>query len=292
MDAQNPSANPTFASRTPIHVGAVALTVRDLERMTTFYRDLLGLTVLERSDTHARLGVGAVTIVVLEHRPQAKADDAREAGLYHTAFLMPTRADLARWLIHVAGARLPLTGASDHEVSEAIYLDDPEGNGIEVYSDRPTELWHRQDGQVRMTTDPLDLNDLAAAAAGQAWSGAPAGLRVGHVHLRVGDVGKAETFFRGVVGLDLTRRRNDGAAFMSSGGYHHHVAGNVWHSKGAGPRDPDRAGLAWFALELADGSTAAALRGRLRQAGIAVEDDGAGFTVADPWGTRIHFALA
>jgi catechol 2,3-dioxygenase len=291
MDAQNPSANPTFASRTPIHIGAVALTVRDLEPMATFYRDLLGLTVQERSDTHVWLGVGDATIVALEHRPQAKPDDVREAGLYHTAFLMPTRADLARWLIHVVRARVPLTRASDHAVSEAIYLDDPECNGLEVYSDRPPELWHREDSQIRMTTDPLDLNDLAAAAAGQDWHGAPGGLRVGHVHLRVGDVGQAEAFYRGVVGLDLTRRRNDGAAFMSSGGYHHHVAGNVWHSKGAGQRDPARAGLAWFELELADGSTAAALRGRLHAAGLAVEDDGVGYTVADPWGTRIRFLL-
>src|SRR5436309_459558 len=142
MDAPNPSALPTFASRTPLHIGAVGLAVRDIDRLTAFYRDVLGLAVLDRRDNTAALGAGGVPLVHLEHRPRAKPDDTREAGLYHTAFLMPTRADLARWILHAARTKVPLTGASDHAVSEAFYLDDPEGNGIEVYSDRPAESWH------------------------------------------------------------------------------------------------------------------------------------------------------
>ena len=137
MDAPNPSATPTFASRTPLHIAAVGLIVRDLDRLTTFYRDALGLSVLGDSDNGATLGTGGVPLVQLEHRPGAKPDDPREAGLYHTAFLMPTRCDLALWIRHVARRKVALTGASDHAVSEAFYLDDPEGNGIEVYYDRP-----------------------------------------------------------------------------------------------------------------------------------------------------------
>ncbi len=125
MDAPNPSATPTFANRTPLHIGAYALKVRDLDRLTAFYRDVLGLAVLDQTRDGAVLGAGGVPFVHLEHRPNAKPDDTREAGLYHTAFLMPTRGDLARWVLHVARNKVPLTGASDHEVSEAIYLDDP-----------------------------------------------------------------------------------------------------------------------------------------------------------------------
>src|ERR1700719_3361456 len=141
MDAPNPSASPTFASRAPLHIGAIALKVRDLDRLTGFYRDVLGLAVLTRDKDGAVLGAGGVPFVHLEHRSAAKPDDTREAGLYHTAFLMPTRGDLARWILHVARNRVRLTGASDHAVSEAFYLDDPEGNGIEVYYDRPLETW-------------------------------------------------------------------------------------------------------------------------------------------------------
>src|SRR5262245_18695251 len=130
MDAPNPSASPTFASRTPLHIGAIGLKVRDLDRLTAYYRDVLGLSVLDRGPQHATLGAGGIALVHLEHAPNAKPDDARTAGLYHTAFLVPTRPDLARWILHVARNRVRLTGASDHAVSEAIYLDDPEGNGI------------------------------------------------------------------------------------------------------------------------------------------------------------------
>src|SRR5947209_3362109 len=194
MDAPNPSATPTFASRTPLHIGAVALTVRDLDRVTAFYRDVIGLAVLERGTDKATLGAGVVPVVHLVHRPDAKSDDAREAGLYHTAFLMPTRADLARWILHAARGKVPLTGASDHAVSEAFYLDDPEGNGIEIYSDRRAETWQWTGSDLRITTDPLDVEDILREVPGNAtYPGAPDGLRIGHVHLRVGDVARAET---------------------------------------------------------------------------------------------------
>jgi catechol 2,3-dioxygenase len=286
MDAPNPSATPTFASRTPLHIGAVALAVRDLDRLAAFYRDVIGFAVLDRGTDTATLGAGGVPIVHLTHRPDAKPDDPREACLYHTAFLMPTRADLARWILHVARGRVPLTGASDHAVSEAFYLDDPEGNGIEVYSDRPAESWQWTGSDLRITTDPLDVEDIVREVSSNAtYPGAPDGLRIGHVHLRVGDVARAEAFYRDVIGLDVTRRRH-GASFMSSGRYHHHIAGNVWHSAGAGMRDGERAGLAWFSFE-ADADAFDAVKARLGQTASALSPTS--IETADPWGTRLRF---
>jgi catechol 2,3-dioxygenase len=292
MDAPNPSAMPTFASRTPLHVGAVALKVRDLDRLTRYYSQVLGLAVLDRDRHGAALGAGGVPLVHLEHRLDAESDDTREAGLYHTAFLMPTRGDLARWVLHVAHNRVPLTGASDHGVSEAFYLDDPEGNGIEVYHDRPTETWQWTPDGLRMITEALDIEDILREAPPTAtFAGAPDGLRIGHVHLRVGDVGRAEAFYRDAVGLEVTRRRH-GASFMSSGRYHHHIAGNVWHSAGAGARREDRAGLSWLSLEVSDEPAFAAVKSRLEQAGAAVTSLPTGIEAADPWGTRVRIVRA
>jgi catechol 2,3-dioxygenase len=289
MDAPNPSANPTFASRTPLHIGAVALKVRDLDKVAGYYRDLLGLSVLEHSNGRVRLGVDGVTLVELDHGPGLKPDDPREAGLYHTAFLMPTRSDLGRWVRRIAATPVPVAGASDHGVSEAIYLDDPEGNGVEVYADRPAEAWNWRDGLVAMPTVALDVEDLVRAGqGGPDYAEAPGGLRVGHIHLRVGDVDAAERFYRGPVGLELTRKRG-GAAFMSSGRYHHHVAANVWHSDGAVQRDEDRAGLAWFEIQADDRGLLDAIGKRLAEAGAPVSPREAGFETADPWGTRIRF---
>ena len=290
MDATNPSATPTFANRTPLHIGAVGLVARDLNRLAEFYRDLLGLTVIDSSEKVARLGVAGTTLIEIEHRPDAKPDDAREAGLYHTAFLMPTRQDHARWIMHIARNRVPITGASDHGVSEAFYLDDPEGNGIEVYNDRPRERWQWENDLVVMQTKQLDIEAILTQIdpATATYSSAPEGLRIGHVHLRVGSVEQAEKFYRGAVGLDLTRRRG-GATFMSSGGYHHHVGANVWHSDGAQKRDDARAGLAWFSVEAANGTTYDALASRLTSAHAPIKTIPDGIETADPWGTRVRF---
>jgi catechol 2,3-dioxygenase len=292
MDAPNPSAVPTFASRTPLRIGAVALAVRDLEWVAAFYRDVLGLAVLDHGAGSAILGAGGVPFVHLKHIPEVKPDDAREAGLYHTAFLMPTRADLARWILHVARTKVPLTGASDHAVSEAFYLDDPEGNGVEVYADRPAATWQWTGDDLRITTDPLDVDDiLREVPPAAAFPGAPDGLRIGHVHLRVGDVARAETFYRDALGLAVTRQRH-GASFMSSGRYHHHIAGNVWHSAGAKERDAQRAGLSWLAFEAANADTFEEVKARLAQSGRKLSPALNGVETTDPWGTRVRLVRA
>jgi catechol 2,3-dioxygenase len=288
MDAPIASANPTFASRTPLHIGEVGLIVRDLQKVAAFYRDAIGLNVHEQDANHALLGAGGVALVRLVRRPDALPDDKRQAGLFHTAFLQPTREDLARWVRHVARSRVPLTGASDHAVSEAFYLDDPEGNGVEVYSDRPPEAWVWTGNDLRITTDPLDVDDILRLVDHDApYDAAPSGLRIGHMHLRVGDVDLAEKFYRDTIGLDVTRRRG-GASFMSSGRYHHHLATNVWHSDGAGMRDANRAGLAWLSFQARDAQTRDAVAARLRSAGIAVAQIEDGLETQDPWGTRVR----
>jgi catechol 2,3-dioxygenase len=289
MDAPNPSAVPTAANRTPLHIGAVGLAVRDLETMEAFYQGLLGLAVIDRTSSRSRLGAGGVAFLELEQRPDLKPDDGHSAGLYHTAFLFPTRADHARWVMHIARNHVKLTGASDHGVSEAFYLDDPEGNGVEVYNDRPPELWQRDGDLIVMPTKALDVQDLIRASnPTESYIDAPAGLRIGHIHLRVGNVEQAETFYRGAVGLDLTRRRG-GATFMSSGGYHHHVGANVWHSDGAGMRSNDHAGLAWFAMEAANDQALDQVKSRLAAAGASVVPISNGIEATDPWGTRVRF---
>src|SRR5262249_16166426 len=289
MDASNPSAIPTFASKTPLHIGAVGMKVRDLERLVAYYADAVGLAVLSKNSKMATLGAGGAALLELEEDGAAKPDDQQTAGLYHTAFLMPTRADLARWVLHVACKKVPLTGASDHAVSEAFYLDDPEGNGIEVYCDRPPETGQWTGNDLRITTDPLDVDDILREVPTTAgYFGAPDGLRIGHVHLRVGDVAQAETFYRDGIGLDVTRRRH-GATFMSSGRYHHHIACNVWHSSGATIRDRQRAGLSWLSFEAANVDAFAAARERLAQAGAPLAATASGFETADPWGTRVIF---
>ena len=280
---------PKFANRTPMRVGMVTLRVRDLDKVTDYYRDAIGLTVMTRTATGARLGAGGVPLLDLERREGAAREARNAAGLYHTAFLMPTRKDLARWLVHAAANRIPLTGFADHLVSESVYLDDPEGNGIEVYADRAPELWQWNADTVTMATDPLDIDGLLALTDTRttSYARAPDGLRIGHMHLRVGDLEQADRFYRGVIGFEPTRKRT-GAAFLSSGRYHHHLALNVWQSSGAGPRDDAATGLAWFSLEIAAPEILATQEQRLRQAGspaVAIAD---GIETADPWGTKVR----
>jgi len=288
MDAANPSSTVTFANTTPLRIGAVALKARDLSRLTDFYTQAIGLHVIDRDSKTARLGAGGVPFFHLESAPTATPDDPRSAGLFHTAFLQPTRQDLARWLVHVARNRVQLTGASDHAVSEAIYLDDPEGNGIEVYRDRKPEEWRWSGGRIHMTTERLDLDNLAADTANASYAGAPDGLRIGHIHLRVGDLAATQKFYCDTIGLDPTAGRG-GALFMSSGGYHHHVGSNVWQSAGAGKRDDARAGLSWFAFEAADAAQRDTVVQRLKAVNAPLSEDAGAPETRDPFGTRVRF---
>jgi catechol 2,3-dioxygenase len=285
----NSGGGPTFASRTPMRVGMVTLRVRKLDAVADFYRDVIGLAVMERSAASATLGTGGVKLLVLQAHADATEESKRAAGLYHTAFLMPTRKDLARWLVAAAIHRVPLSGFADHRVSESIYLDDPEGNGIELYADRDPALWQWNAGTVTMGTDQLDIDDLVSLTNTKIsdYAKAPDGLRIGHMHLRVGDLAQASGFYRNTIGFDPTRERQ-GAAFLSSGRYHHHLGLNVWQSAGAGRRDDKATGLAWFSLEIAKPDLFAAQEERLRKAASDIVTVTDGIEVSDPWGTRIR----
>lgn len=270
----------------PYRIGAVTLVVRDLDGLTNFYRDVIGLDVAPAPDGTVRLGTGDTTLVILRHDPDARPRDAREAGLFHTAFLLPARGDLGAWLRHAEGLGITLTGAADHLVSEAVYLDDPEGNGIEIYVDRPASAWrHAPDGSVVMRNERLDHAGLVRAAE-RLWSGMPAGACVGHVHLQVGDLDAAERFYAGMLGFDVMCRY-PGALFLGAGGYHHQLAGNIWNSRGASIRIEGTAGLSEVTL-LADAKTSALVRARCRDAGVPLVEDVRTLVAHDPWGTRLR----
>jgi catechol 2,3-dioxygenase len=271
----------------PMRIGAVRLKVRDPETVSSFYQTVLGLERIETDERHVVLGKGASALLEIDGDSALAPLDPRQAGLFHTAFLMPTRADLARWLLHVTEARVALQGASDHSVSEAVYLADPEGNGIEVYADRPVDRWRDPKGEIRMTTDPLDVQDLLKSAGGSVWKTFPEDGRIGHVHLQVGDTEAAVRFYRDVLGFDIAARY-PGASFFGSGGYHHQLAGNVWNSRGAGPRPDDMAGLGAVEIVVREASERDAVVRRAEDAGITVAQNGAALSLPDPWGTEIN----
>jgi catechol 2,3-dioxygenase len=261
----------------PLEIGRVALTVNDLPRMAEFYRRAIGLEPLGGDGGTALLGAGGRAFLELREDRHARRAEPREAGLFHTAFLLPSREALGRWLVHAAEAGLPLQGASDHLVSEAIYLSDPEGNGIEVYRDRPRDEWPTDGGRIRMATDRLDLHALARDGGGP-WTGAPEGTVVGHVHLQVGDTAEAEGFYSGTLGFDVVTHY-PGASFLGSGGYHHHLGANVWNSRGAGRRSFPSTGLAELGLAV----DAAEMERVLERTGGAE-------ALTDPWGTPVRLA--
>ena len=260
---------PTASAReAPSYVSHVTLAVRDLPTVAVFYRDVIGFAVLSQDEHRVALGCGGHMLLTLVAEPGGARDDPASAGLFHIAFLFPGRVDLGRWLRHATAIGLTLDGAADHLVSEAVYLHDPEGNGIELTADRPRSAWRWSEGQVAMANARLDLTGLMSIDDSP-WTGAPPGTVIGHVHLRVGEMATAADFFAGTLGMTLTRGLPQ-AAFMSSGGYHHHLAGNVWQSAGAGRRDPAVAGLREVALHASDS----------RAAGV----------FEDPWGTRFVVA--
>ena len=273
----------------PHRIGKVTLVVRDLERVAAFYERALGLRRVEQQPDLVRLGVGDAALLEFRHDPAARPRSRGEAGLFHTAFLLPERADLGSWLAFAADAGLPLSGASDHLVSEAIYLADPEGNGIEVYADRSSAEWPRADGMIDMPSEPLDLSALANAAAGRTWSGFPDDGVVGHVHLQVGDVPTAETFYAGLLGLDITCRY-PGGSFYGSGGYHHQLATNVWNSRGAPVRSDKTTGLADVEI-LIDVGMLAAVRSEPPTSAISAVTP-TSVSMRDPWGTSITLRVA
>lgn len=274
-------------------IGAVALTVSDLERSLDFYTNKMGFKAQERAGDTARLGAGGETLLSLTGRPGARKA-ARTSGLYHFAVLVPSRFHLAQALRSLAEGGAAFQGAADHGVSEAIYLADPDGNGIEIYVDRASADWPRDaQGSLQMVTEELDLDGLLGELQADpgAWNGLPEGTRVGHVHLHVANLARSEVFYTGVLGLKLMQRYGSAAAFLSAGGYHHHVGINTWNGAGAPPTPPDAVGLRWFSLRLPDSAALEQVAGRVRGAGLAVEERAEGLFFTDPSGNGIILAI-
>lgn len=283
-------------------MGAVTLDVANLDVMTAYYRDAVGLTVLAESAGTVTLGrpanvanTGTGTVVtsahpavVLRHSPAMRHAGPREAGLFHTAILFASQAALAGAVYRTATAHPDrFTGSADHLVSEAFYFDDPEGNGVELYWDRPRDTWQWAGDRVAMATLPLDPNaflreHLTDDALTHSTSGS-----VGHVHLSVGDVDTARAFYSTALGFDVTAELGGQAVFMSAGGYHHHMAMNVWRSRGAGRRQPTL-GLGLVDIVLPSADAVGALTERMRDHRLDVADDGQTVTVDDPWGNLLR----
>jgi catechol 2,3-dioxygenase len=268
--------------KAPIHIGSVTLRARDMAALASFYEAKLGLDRVAVLPDRTSLGSGGTAYLHIDAAPSAETEQENAAGLFHTAFLLPDRASLGLWFMRAHGLGVRFEGASDHAVSEAFYLSDPEGNGIEVYRDRPREEWRQEgDGSVHMTTARMNIE--AVVAAGQ-YEGSgdgrfPAASRIGHVHLKVGDAAEAEQFYTEAFGFDVTHRRRPDAVFLASGGYHHHVAANTWMSRGAGRRKQGTLGLAEVKLDVTDPA---------QMRNIAARMTGTAFD--DPWGNHLTVA--
>jgi catechol 2,3-dioxygenase len=272
-----------------MRLGPVRLRVADLAAARGFYERVIGLSGGPGEDDAMTLSAEGTPVVELLERPDAPQRPPRSTGLFHLAILVPDRLELARALRRVSDAGWRFTGASDHLVSEALYLSDPEGNGIEIYRDRPREEWPRRDGTIQMATLPLDLEGVLSEVAGE--SKAPprlaAGTRIGHVHLNVAELTDTERFYNGALGLDVTVRDYPGALFLSAGGYHHHVGTNTWAGEGAAPPPPGSLGLERYEVLLPGGSALEEVETNLAAAGFESSRDEEALQAGDPSGNRV-----
>src|SRR3954453_18862563 len=270
-----------------LRLGPVRISVTDLDRSIPFYEDSIGLQLRQRDDGTAAMGAGGEDLVLLEEQPDGRPA-GRHAGLYHYALLHPAREELARAAQRLLVTRTPISGASDHGISEAIYLPDPDGNGIELAADRGRERWGDLSDPKTIGPEPLDMSDLLGMVEGEELRAqADPGLAVGHVHLHVGDVDRGLGFYRDVIGFDVMTHFPT-AAFVSAGGYHHHLAFNVWRGEGVPPAPPDAVGLRRWTVFLDDESLAG-LRERVNAAGVDSEDRDGGLLVRDPWNNAVLF---
>lgn len=274
-------------------IGEVELYVSDLDRAVRYYQEGLGFHLLDRVDGQAILGAGENRLLTLIEKPGShRASGA--TGLYHFAVLLPDRRSLARLLYHLAETETAVQGAADHGVSEALYLADPDGNGIELYRDRRRGEWPKDDlGRLQMGTDELDIDNLLLELRGgvDPWQGMSEGTRIGHIHLQVRDLNEAEQFYTRVLGFQLMQRYSSGAIFVSAGGYHHHIGLNVWAGVGAPPPPEGAVGLRWFEVRLPDLAALEAIEQRLKDAAVPYEPQEGGILVRDPSQNGILFRV-
>lgn len=277
-----------------LRVGQISLRVSDLQAALAFYHDLLGFH--QSGNGSGSVGLsrerGSASLVTLKESRSAPSRRRGTPGLFHVAFRYPDRPNLARGLLRLLKNGYPIQGAADHRVSDALYLADPDGNGVEIYCDRPRNAWPREGGELAMATDPLDVDKLIAEAD-EAGAGEAVLPDIGHIHLQVSDLTRSEKFYHDLLGFAVTQRSYPGALFMSAGGYHHHLAVNTWGTRGGSAPAPDALGLVSFSLNLGDATGYQALRSRVVSilGSDAVHETGegrTGFTVPDPDGIAVE----
>jgi catechol 2,3-dioxygenase len=272
----------TVTSRN-LSIGRVALNVSNLEKSIDFYKDALGMSILEIEGDTAYLGTGANHLLVLRREPDS-VQSTGKTGLYHFAILVPNRLELAKSLDHLIQTKTPIQGFADHQVSEAIYLADPDNNGIEIYRDYPRKLWPFIGDKLRMGIKPLDTHGLLSELNGhkEEWPGLSGQTKIGHMHLKVSDIPSAEAFYCDILGFDLIQRYGSSASFVSSGGYHHHIAFNTWSSLGASPPPPHSIGMQYFQIILSNDKELDRIIGRLKDVGLPLEKSKEGWMASDP----------
>ncbi|AZU64076.1 VOC family protein [Neobacillus mesonae] len=278
-----------FHRKPTVFVGMVNIKVKNLDYSLNFYQNIIGLQVLEKSDGKAVLTTdGETPLLILEQPENVTAKEGRTSGLYHFAILLPTRADLSVFLRHLIQTGYPL-GAADHYVSEALYLNDPDGNGIEVYRDRPSSEWTWNNSLVDMATEQLDAQGILGESDAE-WRGLPAGTIMGHIHLHVGDLQKAEEFYTKGLGFNVVSYYPQ-AVFLSTGGYHHHIAINTWQGTGAKQPAENSVGLNWYTIVYPDVESREAVVKNLQQHGASVQVEADYVVTSDPSGNRIRLLV-
>lgn len=274
-------------------IGVVHLKVRDLEMSLAFYQEVIGFRLLRQNGPVAELTAdGTTPLLILEADNRYRILPERSvSGLYHFAILVPGQVALGLALRNLIRHQIPV-GQGDHLVSEALYLNDPDHNGIEIYADRPRDTWQKNaGGEILMTTDPVDIENLLSLSEHAEWNGLPEGTRIGHVHFHVGDLHQAEQFYSGILGFEVTFRYGGSALFVSAGGYHHHIGLNLWAGKGAPPAPEDAVGIRYFTTELPDVPALEAVESRLAEAKVSYVREGNELHLRDPFGIGIRLAV-
>jgi len=278
-----------FHQKPSIYVGEVNIKVKNLDNAVTFYQNIMGFQVLEQTEGKAVLTTdGKTPLLTLEQPADVIPKEGKMSGLYHFAILLPSRADLSVFLRHLLQTGYPL-GAADHYVSEALYLNDPDGNGIEVYRDRPSTEWTWKNNLVEMATEQLDAEGILAESDAE-WNGLPSGTVMGHIHLHVGDLQKAEEFYTKGLGFDVVSYYPQ-AAFLSTGGYHHHIAINTWQGVGAPKPPKNSVGLNWYTLVFPNETERENVIKQLKQLGAPVKKETDFYVTSDPSGNQIRLVV-
>jgi catechol 2,3-dioxygenase len=281
-----------FHEQPNVFVSHVHLKVTDLNKSLSFYQEIIGLRILKKAVNSAVLTAdGYKSLITLTQPKDVTAKEPRRTGLYHFAMLLPSRSDLASCLKHLVESGYPLQGASDHLVSEAIYLGDPDGNGIEIYSDRPAEEWEWENGYVKMDTVALDVEDLFSQWGEKEWNGLPEATIMGHIHLHVANLQDAEEFYCKGLGFDIVTRYGGQALFISSGRYHHHIGLNTWNGLGAPAPSEKSAGLQDYTIVYPSEESRKEVLERLKELHYPVKMEEETVKVVDPSGTQVLLSL-